>query len=482
MGTPANLENLARVGFAVEEAVRADDLVTAVEADSEEALGEAARKLELLLAAGSGSTETSEELPATLGDALSVDAGANLALISVPGAYAAAEARRALRRGLHVMLFSDNVAVEDEVSLKDEGARRGLLVMGPDCGTAIVNGIPLGFANVVRRGCTGIIGASGTGIQEVTSLIDRYGGGISQALGTGGRDLSKVVAARSTLAGIDALAADPETAVLVVVSKTPAPEIAERVLAKLEQTGKPVVVHFVGAAAQAPRGPVTFADTLEETARAACRLAGISVPDAGEAELPRSHSLAPESPRPQLLRGFFCGGTLAQEAWAILRRRGINVRSNVAADPALRIKPGDEVAGHVLWDLGDDAFTVGRPHPMIEPRLRDAEVTRALEDTGVSVVLVDCVLGYGAHADPAGSLAQAVEDAVEAGKVDRHSALADRRSAVVASVTGTDRDPQGYRDQRRKLEGAGILVAESNAQAAEWAAALLGAAEGRGAR
>jgi FdrA protein len=211
-------------------------------------------------------------------------------------------------------------------------------------------------------------------------------------------------------------------------------------------------------------------------------LAGISVPDAGEAELPRSHSLAPESPGPQLLRGFFCGGTLAQEAWAILRRRGINVRSNVAADPALRIKPGDEVAGHVLWDLGDDAFTVGRPHPMIEPRLRDAEVTRALEDTGVSVVLVDCVLGYGAHADPAGSLAQAVEDAVEAGKVDRHSALADRRSAVVASVTGTDRDPQGYRDQRRKLEGAGILVAESNAQAAEWAAALLGAAEGRGAR
>ena len=474
MGTPANLENLARVGFEITSAgpqvgLRADDLIIAVEADDETALGEAERKLALLLTAGSESGEATEESPSTLGDALSLDAAANLALISVPGIYAAAEARRALRRGLHVMLFSDNVTVEDEVSLKDDAARRGLLVMGPDCGTAIVNGVPLGFANVVRRGPIGIVGASGTGIQEVTSLIDRYGSGVSQALGTGGRDLSKIVAARSTLAATDALAADPETRVVVVVSKAPAPEVAERVLAKLADAGKPAVVHFVGTAGQAPRGHVVFADTLADAARVACRLAGVAVPECPDVELPKACSL----PRQGSLCGLFCGGTLAQEAWAILRRRSIDVRSNVAADPAFRVKPGDIVAGHVLWDLGDDAFTVGRPHPMIEPSLRDAGVARALTDPNVAVVLVDCALGYGAHSDPAGSLAEAIRYVAQASPADCRSALADRRSAVVASVTGTDRDPQGYREQRRRLEAVGVVVADSNAQAAEWVAAML---------
>ncbi len=505
MGTPANLENLIRVGFDVSSQgsgsdatlphagpqsssmprdasvgaspklgsrtqIRADDLVIAVEADDDAALGEAERKLALLLAAGSESGGAVEELPSTLGDALSIDGAANLALISVPGAYAAAEARRALRRGLHIMLFSDNVSVEDEVSLKDEAARRGLLVMGPDCGTAIVNGVPLGFANVVRRGSIGIVGASGTGIQEVTSLIDRYGGGVSQALGTGGRDLSKAVAARSTLAAIAALAADPGTGVLVVVSKAPAPEVAVLVLAKLAEVGKPAVVHFVGTTGQVPRGRTAFAETLGEAARVACKQAGVAVPENPEGELPKAHFSAQKGS----LRGFFCGGTLAQEAWAILRRRGIEVRSNVAADPALRVAPRDMVAGHVLWDLGDDAFTVGRPHPMIEPALRDEEVARALADPSVAVVLVDCVLGYGAHPDPAGSLARAVGSVVQASPADRRSALAGRRPAsVIASVTGTDRDPQGYREQRRRLEAAGILVADSNAQAAEWVAAAL---------
>ena len=195
------------------------------------------------------------------------------------------------------MLFSDNVSVEDEVSLKDEAARRGLLVMGPDCGTAIVNGVPLGFANVVRRGPIGIVGASGTGIQEVTSLIDRYGGGVSQALGTGGRDLSKVVAARATLAAIDALAADPKTSVVVVVSKAPAPEVAERVLAKLAESGKPAVAHFVGTAAQTSRGRVEFAETLAETARAACRLAGVAVSECPEVELPKGSLFRPARSR-----------------------------------------------------------------------------------------------------------------------------------------------------------------------------------------
>jgi succinyl-CoA synthetase alpha subunit len=495
MGTLANLAALASVGFKLtaqavgpqagpspgdasawasplagpQAGLRADDLVTAIDAADRDAFDAAKRRLAELLTAGTDDDEKTEDRPATLDEALTFDAAANLALISVPGPYAAAEARRALRRGLHVMIFSDNVSVEDEIALKDEAAARGLLVMGPDCGTAILNGVPLGFANVVRRGSIGLAGASGTGIQEVSSLIDRLGGGISQAIGTGGRDLSEAVGGGSTLAAIDLLARDPETAVLVVVSKAPAKSVADRVVARLRDVGKPAVVQFVGALPRSPEGKILFADTLDDAARAACRLAGVEVPvEATPPNLPRAH-FQPELKRGlRPLRGLFCGGTLAQEAWVVLRGGGLEVRSNVAVDPALKVKAGDEVRGHVIWDLGDDAFTVGKPHPMIEPALRDDLVAAVLGDQDVGVVLVDCVLGYGAHADPAGSLAVAV--ARQAGQ----------RPAVIASITGTERDPQSYREQRRTLEAAGIFVLDSNAAAARCALELTKRAAGGG--
>jgi FdrA protein len=483
MGTPANLAALESVGFNVKSqenapdmafsqagpqaGPRADDLVTALDTETPNAFAAAKRRLAELLTAGTDDGEKSEDRPTTLDEALAVDAAANLTLISVPGAYAAAEARRALRRGLHVMLFSDNVSIEDEIALKDEAAARGLLVMGPDCGTAILNGVPLGFANVVRRGSIGLVGASGTGIQEVSSLVDRLGGGISQAIGTGGRDLSERVAGRSTLAAIGLLASDPATVILVVVSKAPARTVADCVIARLREAGKPVVVQFVGAPPRTAEGAITFADTLDAAARAACRLAGVTVPDAVTAEPPEPHFPAGQGH----LYGLFCGGTLAQEAWVVLWGGGLEVRSNVAVNPALKVKPGAEVRGHVIWDLGDDAFTVGRPHPMIEPALRDDLVAAALGDPGVGIVLVDCVLGYGAHHDPAGSLGAAVI----------RGRVAGTQAAVIASITGTERDPQGYREQRRTLEAAGVLVLDSNALAARFVLELTKRSGGCGA-
>jgi FdrA protein len=477
MGTPANLENLERVGFVLDDtAGRAlpTDLVIAVEAASESVLEQARTRLTELLAGFPGSASEAVARPSTLAEAIAVDPKLNLALISVPGAYAAREARRALDRGLHVFLFSDNVSLEDEIALKDEAAARGLLLMGPDCGTAILNGIPIGFANVVHRGPVGIVGASGTGIQEISSLIDRLGGGVSQAIGTGGRDLSEPVAARSTLAGIDALADDPDTTVLVVVSKAPSPAVADLVLQRLHKVNKPAVVQFVAAAARKPERGIAFATTLDKAARLACRKAGLAV--SAEAEPP---GFAPVTFRSEQgsVRGFFCGGTLCQEAWAILHDAGLEVRSNVAAEKRFRVGAeaatadatagGPAIDGHVLWDLGDDAFTVGRPHPMIEPDLRDRHVAAAGADPSVAVILVDCVLGYAAHADPAGSLARAAEEA----RAAAHKAK--RPLIILASVTGTTRDPQGYDAQRRTLESAGVLVAETNALAAECAAQIV---------
>ncbi len=479
MGTPANLENLTDAGFVFDDAtgeVFPQDLVIAIDAASEEAIDEANDHLRLLLTGPTieGESTSGGPRPMTIGEAVEIDPETNLALISVPGTYAAREARHALQRGLHVMLFSDNVSVDEEMALKDEAIERGLLLMGPDCGTAILSGAPLGFANVVRRGPIGIVGASGTGIQEISSLVDRLGGGISQAIGTGGRDLSSDIGGRMTLFGIDALANDPSTEVIVVVSKAPAPCLIPTILNRLEASGKPSIVQFVGwdPAKADPawlESPAVFAATLAEAAEQACAVAGL--PAASKPSEPCLPDLAPSAV--QQIRGLFCGGTLAQEAWSLLHSAGTNVFSNVSFEPKKKVEAGTDVSGHVIWDLGDDAFTVGKPHPMIEPSLRDDEVAHAGADRNIGIVLVDCVLGYGAHPDPAGSLADAAHHAIDAAREDGRDLL------VIASVTGTDTDPQNRTQQVVTLTDAGILVAPSNADAARWAIeALKGGADG----
>jgi FdrA protein len=474
MGTPSNTDSLRRVGFALEESasrIRPDSLLIAIDAQSREVFDAASERLEKLLAGTTEDGEAAADRPSTLREAVEIDPAANVALISVPGEYAAREARQALRQGLHVMLFSDNVSLEDEIALKSEAIERGLLMMGPDCGTAILNGVPLGFANACRRGTVGIVGASGTGIQEISSLVHQLGGGISQAIGTGGRDLSSDVGASMTRFSIEALADDPQTDVIVVVSKTPAPDVAKAVVESLAAAGKPGVVHFVAGKPRSPERTVQFADTLAEAAALACNAAGIAATAMPSAEVPAKPVTPTDRPNEGRAIGLFCGGTLCQEAWSLMSQAGIDVVSNVAADPANKVHPEAQVAGNVLWDLGDDAFTVGRPHPMIEPSLRDERVAQAGNDPGVGIILVDCVLGYGAHPDPAGSLAIAAQSAIGAARQQG------RDLHIVASVTGTNLDPQNASRQRATLEDAGIRVAESNADAVRMAIQLLRGAE-----
>ena len=472
MGTPANAENIVGAGFELDRSTTPQDLLVAIDAVSEEAFSAARERLETLLAGSAETSDAEEARPGSLREALEVDPAANLGLISVPGEYAAREARGALRRGLHVMLFSDNVSVEDEIALKADAVERGLLMMGPDCGTAILNGVPLGFANVCRRGSIGIVGASGTGIQEISSLVHRMGGGISQAIGTGGRDLSAKVGGAMTRFGIEALAADLGTEVIVVVSKAPAASVVPGLLKTLAATGKPAIVQFVGFDPEEADpswldGPARFAVTLEEAATLSCESVGIEVDAPEPARLPATAGNVTDKPAGGSLVGLFCGGTLCQEAWALMHRVGLDVASNVASEPSKKVNPEAQAPGHVLWDLGDDAFTVGRPHPMIEPSLRDERVAKAGEDKAVGLVLVDCVLGYGAHPDPAGSLADAAKRAIAAAGANG------RTLVVVASVTGTDLDPQNATAQRATLEAAGAIVAGSNAEAVRIAIDLL---------
>jgi succinyl-CoA synthetase alpha subunit len=421
--------------------------------------------------AAKGAETKQKEPPHTLFSGLAILPDANLVLVSTPGLYAAAEARKALQQGRHVMIFSDNVPLEDEKSLKAMAAARGLLLMGPDCGTAIIGGIPLGFANMVRRGAVGVVGASGTGIQEVTSLIDRYGGGVSHAIGTGSRDLSEEIGGAMTIEGLRALAADPSTQVIVVVSKPPHPDVARHVAAEAQKLTKPVVLCFVGwdlDDLQLGRSKVTAATTLQGAARRAVSLSGVGlrVPPEDQVDVRTMTKQMASSQR--YVRGLFSGGTFCYEAMLILRASLGKIFSNTPLSPDAGLPDAHHSLENTCLDLGADEFTVGRPHPMIDLSSRAERIVQEAADPEVAVLLLDVVLGYGAHPDPASVLAGAIEAA-------RKKAAGEGRSlAVVASICGTHADPQGFDSQRNALLEAGSLVAGSNAAAARLTAQIAG--------
>ena len=458
MGTPANRRIMSDAGLLGPECAptKGGDLIIGIRATSaaaaQAACMEAARLLDRPAAAGDDSPSWR---PRSIRAAIRAMPDANLALISVPGAFAAAEARKALRRGLHVMVFSDNVPVEDEVALKQEARARGLLVMGPDCGTAILGGVPLAFANKVPRGDIAIVGASGSGIQEVSCLIARGGGGISQAIGVGGRDLSQAVGGITTLMALEALEADPETRHIVIVSKPPAPAVAVRIAQFIGASRKSFTVCFIGAEVPALPANARPAATLKQAAEAS--LGGKPLGGGGE---PAPAIALPGGRR--WVRGLFSGGLLAAEAQVIFHGGDEAVSSNVPIPGAARLADGG--AGHRMIDLGSDEYTIGRPHPMIDPSVRDDALHAALADPSVGIVIVDMVLGFGAHDDPAGHIVRSL-----------HGRTKDL-PVIIASVTGTDEDPQGRMHQVATLREAGIRVAPSNADAASFALACIGGA------
>ena len=475
MASSTNVANLAQAGLGDFE-VRPNDLVVAVSGTDAACAEALARADELLSASASphDGDEAVEAAPLTsIQQAVARDPTSNLALISVPGDYAAAEAMKALRLGLDVMLFSDNVTAGDELALKTFAREQDLMVMGPDCGTAIVNGVPLGFANVLRRGPIGVVGASGTGTQEVTVRVHQLGSGISQALGTGGHDLSATIGGISMLHGLAALAEDPDTRVIALVSKPPAPEVAEAILRLAQDIPKPVVVIFLGVdAADITGDGVHAASTLAGAADIAVALAkGEPVAAAGGAIAPADQDRLMDDctsmvASQRYVRGIFSGGTFCFEAQLIHRAAGISCFSNT---PTAGNKPLDDPRSsreHTIIDMGDDAFTQGRPHPMIDPTQRDQRIGEELADPETAVVLFDVVLGYGSSLDPISGLLRVIAE-------DRAASPArSGRVALIGYVCGTDLDPQDRARIIADLEAAGVLVASTNAEAAAWSAAI----------
>lgn len=460
MATPANLQTLTSEGFATTGMRSANDLFLAVrgadDAVVQGALSAGADRMFASRHSKDGAPRT--RAPRTIRRAAPELPDTNVAIISVPGAYAALEAHEALTAGLDVLLFSDNVSVADEVALKERAARLGHLLMGPGAGTAMLGGTGLGFANVVEPGPVAIVAAAGTGAQEAMSLLDRWGVGISCVIGLGGRDLSDAVDGRMAKAAIASLRADSGTGLIFLVSKPPAERVAREVLTSADDY--PLIASLVGRAPEA--GPISgrrVARTLEAGALDVLELLGVERPDiVGALQEQVAGACEALTAERTLVRGLFSGGTLCYESLAILSDALGPVYSNVPLNDSLRVPAPP--ASHICLDLGEEEYTVGRPHPMIDPQARVEMIDEQGRDPAVAVILLDVVLGFGAHQDPASQLAPACARAVQRGV------------SVIAYVLGTHQDPQGYARQRELLQDAGCIVPETAARAAFAAAAI----------
>jgi FdrA protein len=474
MGTETNKQLLQDVGFLEAQLVEVgpNDLIIAIRAEDDMAINSAAKKIEELLTDKDIISEIAEDVKVTsLQFAFRQNPESNLAIVSVPGEYAFIEAKKALLSRKHVLLFSDNVSVEEENELKEYAVAKGLLMMGPDCGTAVINNIPLAFANVIPYGPIGIVGASGTGSQEVSSLIARAGSGITQLIGAGGRDLSEKIGGRMMLLGIDALENDVSTKVIVLISKPPAISVMEKVLIRASKCSKPVIVHFIGGDNSViEKYRLNAAKSLEETAVKAVKLANGKIIsftiEESEIEKIANSETSRMNKNQKYIRGLYSGGTLCDESMVYLQKKFGKIYSNTPLDKKNKLQDSRISEKDTIVDLGDDEFTKGKAHPMIDPSYRKLRLLNESKDSEVAIVLLDIVIGYGSHPDPAGAMFNAIVDA------KREFEKRSQYLSVVASVCGTENDPQVLSQQEAILIKAGVVCMPSNYQAVGLASAI----------
>ena len=465
MATPANKDIYRQSGLSTSELeeASANDMVVVADVDDDGLLDVIMEEVEAFFKkqSTSESDKKGAEAVRSWDKALGKLADANLAVISIPGAYAALEADRALDEGMNVFMFSDNVTLEDEIKLKKKAHEKGLAVMGPDCGTGIIQGVPIAFTNHVAPGPIGIIGASGTGIQELTTIIDRLGEGVKNAIGTGGRDLSTEVGGITMMDMIEAMEKDDTVKVLIIISKPPAKAVRDRISDRLSNFKKPVVTLFLGEKPEYHEENFYHAYTLDEAARLAVGLVRGQDIAEGSVEVDSSSFFAAEEKK--TIKAYYSGGTLAGEA-AMLIKDALNLKVPPQKAEGFMV----QTDGHIVVDLGDDVYTQGKPHPMIDPAKRIECMQEAIDDESTGVILLDIMLGYGSHEDMAGALLPAIirlrDKAREEG----------RKLFFVATVCGTRRDFQGYDKAVETLKEAGVIVCENNKLAVHTAIRAIG--------
>lgn len=464
MGTPANMDIFKNSGLYTDELSEAgpNDICIVVNSEQESVVDEVLLSMDNFMKNQAVKSKGNNiPIARSWDSAMKKLPDANLALLSIAGEYVKAEADKALDRGMNVFIFSDNVSVQEERQLKEKARDKNLLVMGPDCGTGILSGIPLAFANGVEKGNIGIIGASGTGIQEVSTLISRKGMGMSQVIGIGGRDLSEEIGGITAISAIDILAADEDTEILVFISKPPAESVKKKVIKKLSAMEKPVIAIFLGEKPEESEGNMQYAWTLEEAAELAVKTAEIH----GKIKI-EGLDLIKSHPKQRGIKGLYSGGTLASEAGMIM--------GEMLDIPGSKDHPDGVILDHgphKVIDLGDDAYTKGRPHPMIDPTARIEVLRAAAEEEDTAIILLDFVIGYGGHENVSAVFAEEIK------RLREELAEKGRQVLFIGSVTGTDRDPVDYSTQVNRLKEGGIYIMDSNAKAVHFAVKALHAIE-----
>lgn len=473
MGSDTNKGLLSNIGIRDTQidAAQPNDLIVAVIADTPQIVNDVLDKLDEYLLGGVQNVSASNLH--SFEDGLAQKPDANLVAISVPGEYAAREAHKALESGLNVFLFSDNVSIDDELDLKRFAVEKNLLVMGPDCGTSLIGGVGIGFANVVRKGSIGVIGTSGTGLQEFTSQAHNAGFGISHAIGTGSHDLSDKIGGLTTLAALDVLEADPQTKVITLIFKPPGAKTLAKLSERLKTCKQPVVGCFLGIQNEIEAG------TSFQRARLIDDAVRLSITQIADKPVSWQDQFTPQelewmsgeiaswSSQQKYIRGLFAGGTFCYQSQQIFRDADIPAYSNAPLDLKYRLADPDHSIEHTIVDMGADHYTVGKPHPMIDGTMRKQRILAEGRDPQVAILLLDFILGYNASMDPVGELLEAVIEAKQAAR-KRGGAL-----TVVASICGTDDDPQDLSLQTRMLQERGVIVFHSNAKAAHFCCDLI---------
>jgi len=453
MGTPANKDIFANSNFYTEKLDEAgpNDICIVIDSEEESIVPKVVEEVDKFLKDQSVQSKR-DKIPVSMSwdRSMSKLPDANLALISISGEYAAEEANNGLDRGLNIFIFSDNVSIEEEKKLKEKARDKNLLVMGPDCGTGIIQGVPLAFANVIDKGNIGIIGASGTGIQEVSSIISRKGAGISHAIGIGGRDLSSEIGGITAISALELLSNDIDTEVIVFISKPPAEEVRDKIIDIFKTIDKPIVAIFIGEKPLKSEENIYYVWTLEEAAIKAIELSKRLVQ-----RLVPNIDILVKSNKQKGIKGLYSGGTLAAEAAMIIEDR-LNIQHQKNHDKGIMLKYNE----HLIVDLGDDEYTKGKPHPMMDPTIRLEMMKNICKEEDTAVVLLDFVIGYGGHEDIVGEFIPVIKE-IKKGLEEKQGEI-----VFIASVTGTMADPQIYHDQVSKLESSGVIVMESNAQGA----------------
>ncbi len=466
MGTAENKSILKASGIYIDDFNEAkdSDLLIVIKAETDVAATNAIEEIGNLFKKLRSKQNSNQNFnPKSLSGAIKAMPEANLSIISVAGKYATVEALKALHNNMHVMLFSDNVSIDDEVKLKAIAIEKGLLVMGPDCGTAIINGVPLAFANVVNRGNIGIVAASGTGLQEVSSVISNEGAGISQAIGTGGRDVKKEIGGLMFIEAMKALNNDDTTKIIVLVSKPPHPDVQQKIANEIAKIKKPIVAILIGGDPEMLKkaGAIT-ASTLNEAGILAAALSkGENLVEIEKGLQKRQENIKTKALqiaatlKGKYVRGLYSGGTLCDETQLILKDTVGFVYSNTPLNPNFKLADVWKSKENTIIDLGDDDFTVGRPHPMIDFSLRKKKIIEEAKDSETAIILLDVVLGYGSNMDPAAELVPSIIDALKIAP----------NLKIICSITGTENDPQNKAFVKNSLEKAGAIVMSSNAEA-----------------